>query len=128
MHTEFALHRYRTVSQRTSTPEEVLLAVLEGVCDFVQRAKLAALARDIPAKAAAVDKALALLGELVNALDESLAPEVAPRLMSLYGYAQQQVVEGSARLDARAFDNASRVLSIIHATFREAVVVARAAG
>ncbi|MCC6812176.1 MAG: flagellar protein FliS [Deltaproteobacteria bacterium] len=116
-----ALDRYRTIHEKTMPPEQVLLRLLEGLCATVAQAKAAVVERDIQAKTRAVDRALCVIGELTKALDASVAPDLAARLMGLYAFTHRQLLEGSATLDPAAFDHAARVLNVIHSAFRDAV-------
>lgn len=118
-----ALGRYRTVQEQTTPPERVLLRLLEALCADMEEAKSAVKNRDIPTKARIVDRATQVLGELTAALDAKTAPELAAQLTSLYAFAQRRINEGSAGLDPVAFDDARRVLSSIHASFRDAVEI-----
>ncbi len=121
MHPSFALNRYLSVKETTIAPEDIMLKLLDGVCVVVEEARVATLKRDVQAKARRVDQALAIISELLAALDDTSLPDTMAKLRALYSYAQSQLLQGSAKLDPRCFENAARVLRSVAESFHLAV-------
>ncbi len=103
---------YLQTQVRSSSPVELVVMLYDGAlaacataCDALGRG-------DIPARRAALSKAMAIVGELQNSLDLS-AGDVAAQLDELYTYVTGRLVTAAVQQDAAPIHEARRVLEVL---------------
>lgn len=116
--------RYRKVQLESAPPPRVLLELLGRLeADLAQAARSLS-ARDIQGKARAVQRALAVLGELEAALDHEVAPELCRNLAGLYRYCSSRILLASVRLDPAPLAEVAAHLQPVREAFEEVVAAA----
>jgi len=85
----------------------------EGAIDAIVKARLSLAAKDIPARAAQVNKALDILGELALSLDHSSGASMSKELVELYDYAQRRLIDGTSTQTDKPFAEAEQVLKTL---------------
>ena len=76
--------------------------------------------RDVPAKCAAVGKALRIVDEgLRAAVDRNAGGELASRLLDLYDYMTMRLLQANLRNDAAALDEVARLLSDLRSAWAQ---------
>ena len=85
----------------------------EGAINAIARARLALAAKDILARAAQVNKAMAILTELAVSLDHSGGASVTRELAEIYDFAQRSLLDGSATQTDKPFNDAEQVLKTV---------------
>ena len=81
----------------SADPLELIAIFYEGALGAVEQARRHLAAGNIPARAAAVSKAVSILAELAGLLDHSTGGELSGRLASLYDYMQHRLLEANFR-------------------------------
>lgn len=84
-----------------------------GALEAIGKARVALAAKDIPTRAAQVNKAFDILTELALSLDHTRGAPVTRELIELYDYAQRCLIEGNASQTVQPFANAERVLKTV---------------
>jgi flagellar protein FliS len=95
----------------SSTPVELIVLLYDGALRFTQEARDAVVRGDIPARAAAVSRALAIVAELQGTLDFERGGALATSLEELYVFVQKRLVDGSAKQQVGPLDEVIRVLT-----------------
>jgi flagellar protein FliS len=104
-----------------STSREQLVPLLyEHLLVSLRRASKQLSSRDIEGKAASIDKASAILYELLGSLDFEAQDEMASRLASLYTYFLQEVGDASRHLDGKRLDPLIEMVFSLHESWVEA--------
>ena len=86
----------------------------------IETARAAITARDIPAKAAAIDHATQIAIQLRLALDPNAAPELCANLTALYQFVIDKLFEANLKLTTPPLDAAARVMRDLGTAFKAA--------
>lgn len=78
-----------------ASPYQVIQMLMTGVMDNLVLAKSALQRKDFEQKSVTLSKASAILESLRSCLDESVAPELAGNLYSLYSYMIDRLIDAS---------------------------------
>lgn len=96
----------------TADPHKLISMLFQGALLAIANAKNGMLRKDIPAKGAAISKAILIVGEgLQGSLDKNVGGELAQSLDSLYGYMCARLVHANAHNDLAALDEISGLLN-----------------
>lgn len=116
MNAATAINSYTKVgieSEITSAdPHKLISLLFQGALLAISNARNSMLRKDIPAKGAAISKAIAIIGEGLNAsLDKKVGGDLAQNLSSLYDYMAIRLVAANLNNDIAALDEVARLLS-----------------
>lgn len=111
-----AINAYRDVGLETSVmsadPHKLITMLYEGALLSITKARSHMLAKQIPEKGSAISKAIAIIGEGLNAsLDKKVGGELAQNLSALYTYMVTRLVEANLNNDVAALDEVTRILA-----------------
>jgi flagellar protein FliS len=81
----------------SESPLNLVVALYEGAIDATRQAESALCAGDIPGRSRAINKAIAILTELLISLDHERGGEISQNLKRLYSYMQVQLLTAHAR-------------------------------
>ena len=113
MHAGRATHHYLQTQVRSSSPLELVVMLYDGALQATAAAADALTRKDIPARRAALSKALAIVGELQNTLDLKQGGAVAQELDRLYDWMTTELVQAAVRQDPAPIDAVRRVLGTL---------------
>ena len=112
-------------------PHKLIALLFQGALLAITDAKNAMLRKDIPAKGAAISKAMDIIDEGLNAsLDKNAGGELAQNLSALYSYMCMRLLEANLKNDAARLDEVARLLNDIKGAWdsiRPGAIVAAAA-
>lgn len=116
MYATAAIKAYNKVGIESSVtaagPVKLISMLYQGALLAIANAKNGILRQDIPAKGAAISKAIAIIGEGLNAsLDKKVGGEIAQNLSSLYDYMVARLVAANLNNDMAALDEVARLLN-----------------
>ncbi|MDS9470335.1 flagellar export chaperone FliS [Sporosarcina pasteurii] len=114
---------YQNNSVNTSTPGELTLMLYNGCLKFIEQAKRALENGNIEEKNTAIQKAQAIISELMVTLDTSVP--VAENMMILYEFANSRLVDGNITNDAALFDEAAGIIREFRDTWKEVIQINR---
>ena len=106
----FAVAQYSSARIATASPLSILIRLYDGAIAFLIEAQDALEHNDIPKKAKALNRAHAIVSELMTTLDVRQAPELCAQLSSLYDFVLHQISKANLEKDADALGPAVRVL------------------
>jgi flagellar protein FliS len=104
---------------KTATPEMVIVKLYEGALRFIRTAEACQEKNDVPGRASAISKALAIVNELQHSLDLEKGGDVAANLDSLYFYVTDRLLSANAQASVEAMREASGVLSTLGEAWSE---------
>lgn len=107
------IDRYREMDIVTASPTTLVVKLYEGALRNAFEARRQIELGCIPARAVAIDKALAIVAELQGSLDFEQGGEIAPQLHDLYHFVTQRLLEANRDASTRAIDDAVGVLEIL---------------
>jgi flagellar protein FliS len=110
---------YQATVVNAANQNELLAMLFEGAVRFLKEAIRAMEANELPAKAKACDKALAIVQHLNLSLDPDNGGAIASELARLYAFAVEKIVEGSTQLSAQRLEEAIDVLNTLGSAWRE---------
>ena len=112
-----AMQQYQSVGAEAAVtdadPHHLIQLLLQGVLDRIAAAKGHMQRGEVGPKGECVGKAINIVGGLRGSLNREAGGEVAGNLESLYDYVELRLLEGNARNDPAALDEAARLLSEI---------------
>lgn len=109
-----AIARYRAIQVTTSTPQQILLMLYDGLFRFMGEARTAMAQGDRARAGERISKAHAILDELFATLDPTKAPELCETLGGVYLFAMSHLVDANVRQDPALVDETIRVLTPLH--------------
>jgi flagellar protein FliS len=120
------LAAYQETRVLSSSPEQLVPLLYEHLLVNLKRAARQIQEQEIEAKADSVEKATAILYELLSSLDFDAGGEIASRLASLYSYFLKEVGEASRALDARRLQPLIQMVGSLHESWLEAARIVSA--
>jgi len=106
-----AASAYRQIDLTSAPKSEIVVRLFTRCLDDIAAARTAIAAKDVQAKANAIDHASRIVVELRAALDHQAAPELAANLDALYRFVGDQLSMANLKLDAKPLDGATRVMT-----------------
>lgn len=92
-------------------PHKLISMLYQGAVLAIASAKTAMLRKDVPAKGAAISKAIMIIDEGLKAsLDKKAGGELAENLAALYDYMGTRLLQANLRNDAGALDEVRKLL------------------
>lgn len=117
--TNSASEIYQQVEVNTSNELKLVVMLYEGAIRFLTQAKTSIQNKSLTGKAAGIDRALAVLGELQSTLRLEEGGEIAYSLNRLYTYMTGRIIEASTKLEIGPLDDVIKLLRILHSAWAE---------
>ncbi|MBI5429630.1 MAG: flagellar export chaperone FliS [Nitrosomonadales bacterium] len=96
----------------SADPHQLISMLFQGALQAVANAKNGIKRNDIPAKGAAISKAIAIIGEGLHAsLDKNVGGELAQNLSSLYDYMVLRLITANLKNDTAMLDEVTALLA-----------------
>jgi len=108
---------YLEADVMSRTKEWLVPLLYEHLLSSLRRARAQIEAGDIEGKAASIERASAIVMELLGSLDTEKGGEIAARLSSLYGFFAGEILSASRTLDVARLDRLLLMISELHATW-----------
>jgi flagellar protein FliS len=106
---------YRQTSAQGSVEgadrHQLIGMLLDGLVDRVNQARGHILHQDLPAKGQSFSKAIAILTELRESLDHTVAPKLTQQLDALYDYVIRRLLFAQLNDDLAALDECQRLIA-----------------
>jgi flagellar protein FliS len=110
---------YQQVEVNTCNKLQLVVMLYDGAIRFLGEARTAILNKNVRAKAVALDRALAIIGELQSTLQLEQGGDIAVSLNSLYNYMNESLLLASAKMDATPVDHVIRLLKTLNSAWTE---------
>lgn len=116
MNTPTGINAYKNVGLETSVmgadPHKLVTMLFQGALLAISEAKYEMQNRHIEAKGKAISKAIAIIGEGLQAsLDLKAGGELAQNLFGLYGYMVKRLTDANINNDPAQLDEVTRLLA-----------------
>jgi len=116
-----ALNTYNKVYVATSSSKsKILLDLYEGAIRFIGFAERVLEKRNIAKKGEYISRAIAIIGELDNALDRTTGGDVVQNLSSLYEYMIRKLTEANRAGNASALREVKTLLESLLSAWQQA--------
>lgn len=116
---EQSANAYKESAILSSSKEQLVPLLYQHLLVNLRRASKQIGSKDIEGKAESVEKASAILYELLGSLDFEAADELASRLASLYTYFLKELNEASHTLSASRLDPVIEMVASLHESWVE---------
>lgn len=110
---------YQQVEVNTCNKLQLVVMLYDGAIRFLGEARTAIQAKNVRAKAVALDRALAIIGELQSTLQLEEGGDIAASLNSLYNYMNESLLLASANMDPKPVDHVIRLLKTLNSAWTE---------
>lgn len=116
MNTATAIKAYAKVGVESGVsaadPHKLISMLYQGALLAIANAKNGIMRKDIPAKGAAISKAILIIDDGLKAsLDKDVGGELAQNLASLYDYMTSRLLAANMKNDMAALDEVARLLT-----------------
>jgi len=115
-----AANAYRRVDLESAPKTQILERLFARFLVDLLDAREAIVAKDVKAKAIALDHAMRIVIELKASLDPNAAPELCSNLAALYDFVMAKLGEANTTLAVPPLDQATRVMTELGDAFRGA--------
>jgi flagellar protein FliS len=119
MTSDLARNTYQQIEIHSASGLQLVVMLYDGAIRFLGDAKACIQKRDLPGKAVAIDRSLAVLAELQSTLKLDEGGELARSLDRLYTYITARILDASLRLNVAPLDEAIKLLSILNSGWTE---------
>jgi flagellar protein FliS len=111
------MNPYRSASQAyaqdsvlTAAPEKLVVMLYDGLARFLARGAAAVRAEDMAATGTALNRAGAILDELLATLDPA-AGEITERLAEIYMFCKRELLAAQLKRDAKRIERVAKLLA-----------------
>jgi flagellar secretion chaperone FliS len=104
---------YRQVQVQSRSPLELVVMLYDGALSSLTEASAAAARGDLPTRAKAVSKTLAIIAELQNTLNLEAGGNVAVELDRLYTYTSHRLLDVTTKQDLSALKEVHKLLTVV---------------
>ncbi|MFF2796867.1 flagellar export chaperone FliS [Lysinibacillus xylanilyticus] len=118
-----AHNAYKQNSVTTASPGELTLMLYNGCLKFLHKAKLAIQDKNIQGKNTNLQKAQAIISELMSTLNMDI--EISKNMMALYEYMNTRLVEANIRNDISIIEEVEGLVTEFRDTWKEVIRINR---
>lgn len=118
-----AHNAYKQNSVTTASPGELTLMLYNGCLKFLHKAKLAIQDKKIQEKNTNLQKAQAIISELMSTLNMNI--EISKNMMALYEYMNTRLVEANIRNDISVIEEVEGLVTEFRDTWKEVIRINR---
>jgi len=115
-----AANVYRRVAVTSAPSTRILDELYRGLLEDCTLGAACIEARDFVGKGKHIGRALAILCELVAALDRKAAPELCANLDRLYGFVRERLLAASTKMETAPLAEAEGVIRTLREAFQQA--------
>ena len=115
-----AANVYRKVYLESAPPARILDELYARLLADIADARAGIVAGNAESKGAAISHGVAIVAELVAALDHAVAPALCENLARLYTYVQERLLFANSSMDATPLMSAERIVITIREGFQGA--------
>ncbi|MDV6376949.1 flagellar export chaperone FliS [Sporosarcina sp. GW1-11] len=115
--------KYQNNAVTTSSPGELTLMLYNGCLKFIQQGKKALGEGNIEEKNIAIQKAQAIVTELMLTLDTSYP--VSENMLVLYEFVNSRLIDGNIKNDPAMFDEAAAIITEFRDTWKQVIQMNR---
>ncbi|HEY4624083.1 MAG TPA: flagellar export chaperone FliS [Solibacillus sp.] len=118
-----AFNAYKQNSVTTASPGELTLMLYNGCLKFLGKAKVAMEQKDIQEKNHNIQRAQAIIAELMSTLNMDI--EISKQMLPLYEYMNRRLVEANIKNDAAIIEEVEGLVTEFRDTWKEVIKITR---
>jgi len=118
-----AQNAYKQNSVNTASPGELTLMLYNGCLKFLHKAKLAIQEKSIQEKNTNLQKAQAIISELMATLNMDI--EISKNMLALYEYMNHRLVEANIQSDVAIIQEVEGLVTEFRDTWKEVIRINR---
>ena len=118
-----AYNAYKQNSVTTASPGELTLMLYNGCLKFLAKAKVAMNEKNISEKNFNLQKAQAIISELMSTLNMDYP--ISKQMLSLYKYMNRRLVEANIKNDVAIIDEVEGLVTEFRDTWKEVIKITR---
>lgn len=115
------LGRYQDMKVQTASPAQIMIMLYDGAIRFTLQAKKKLEEKDFEGKGIFISKTQAIVDELMNSLNFTIAPELCENLQQLYIYINERLSEANIKCDAEVLDEVIGLLNTLRDGWKQAL-------
>lgn len=115
---------YRSSSVMTASPGQLVVMLYDGAARFLRQAELAGDEGGWSHASERLDKADAILDELIVTLDKEAGGEIAERLQGIYAFCKRLLIEARVERDTERIRTTARLLAGLRDAWSEIAAAA----
>ncbi|RHW39927.1 flagella export chaperone FliS [Lysinibacillus yapensis] len=123
MPTQTAYNAYQQNSVTTASPGELTLMLYNGCLKFLHQSKKAIVEKNIEGKNTNIQKAQAIISELMSTLNMDIA--LSQQMFSLYDFMKNRLTEANIKNDISIIDEVEGYVVEFRDTWREVIRINR---
>ena len=112
--------QYQQNQLLTATPAQLLLAAYDGAIRFCRIGGEKMKENNLELQSVNINKAIAIVCELMSTLKEEVSPQLVARLRSLYTYMIEKLAHANLNQDEESLNEVIKLLSDLRQTWAEA--------
>ncbi|RYL95799.1 flagellar export chaperone FliS [Sporolactobacillus sp. THM7-4] len=116
-----AYQAYKQNSVLTATPGELTLMLYNGCIRFIKQARVAMSKKDIKGKNIYLQKAQAIIRELMVTLDQK--QPVAKSMLQMYDYIYRRLIEANVKNDSNILDEVEGLVADFRDTWKKVMEI-----
>ncbi|WP_413364934.1 flagellar export chaperone FliS [Lysinibacillus sp. 3P01SB] len=118
-----AFNAYKQNSVTTASPGELTLMLYNGCLKFLGKAKVAITEKDIEEKNYNIQRAQAIIAELMSTLNMDI--EISKQMLPLYEYMNRRLVEANIQSDVAIIEEVEGLVTEFRDTWKEVIKITR---
>lgn len=118
-----ALNAYKQNSYTTASPGELTLMLYNGCLKFLTKAKIAIDGKNIQDKNTNIQKAQAIIAELMSTLNMDI--EISKQMLPLYEYMNRRLIEANIKNDTAIIDEVIGLTTEFRDTWKQVIQITR---
>ena len=119
MSSDLATNTYRQIEVNGSNRLQLVVMLYDGAIRFLGEAKVCLAKNDTRGRNKAVNRALAILGELQSTLRIDEGGEIAQSLDKLYNYMTRRILDSNLKGIPNGFDESIHLLRILNSAWTQ---------
>ncbi|WP_146552406.1 MULTISPECIES: flagellar export chaperone FliS [Rummeliibacillus] len=123
MSVQNAYNAYKQNSVTTASPGELTLMLYNGCIKFIHQGKKAIEAKDIENRNRNIQKAQAIISELMATLNMDIS--ISKEMFNLYEYMHRRLTEANIQNDAAILDEVEGLVTEFRDTWKEVIKINR---
>ena len=117
------IKQYQTNNITTASPEKLMLMLLDGAIQFIQKAKTAIAEKNLTERAANIEAARKIIRELMRTIDLDNGNSVSKSLFRLYNRMVMKLIKANVSRNASFLDEVIEDLVNIRWGFQKAIEI-----
>jgi len=113
-------NQYKETQVKTASPEKLMFMLFDGGLTFMKQGKAHLENKEIKDANYKLQRAQAIILELMNSLDDKKGGEISTNLMSLYEYMLHELIQANVKKDPERIDHVMKLMKDMKDTFSEA--------